>query len=208
MRVITIKYYDLFLDKLSHNKENIHPIFVNFISILITNSITDYNTIMNSIFKNPIIDENIEYQPEEFTIIQRKTNYFIAIVTKLLIITNSCITKNIFAYLIKLSLSKRILYNKNKEINKKCKTISLISFLLKYINITPKGQNFFSSSLPNKGICYRRQNNTEKKDIYYYIDIDSILSNFIYHIGLYSNYPNNQEYFEHYDHYWNSFTII
>ena len=107
--------------------------------------------------------------------------------------------------MLQLSLSKSLFHNKsNNTQNQKYIKISLVSLLLKWFYFEKNGKMFTRLLEADDAII----NFKEKRNDVFYIDIDSILSNYIYYIDNSISYPNIISFsYDNYDSKWKSFTL-
>ena len=183
--VIT-KYYHYIFNKVCFDSINNNE-FIQIIIKTIDNSGNNTNEIINTILHFDF-EKEIEFEDEKaLELMQKKKALFINIYRALLSNFNRLETKHILQYIIESSLSKRILDKYIRYNNKSYSwsTKSLVHILLDAIILTPEGKIIFcnNNDSNNKIISYKKDKSKEENSINYYIDIDSIVANYIYHIG-------------------------
>ena len=217
VREVVIKNYKMIIEKLSmkeykvQNEKNeivsvLNELFIKLISLLISVSDSKYKEILDILFAYPSqIDNEKEYSVDDINFIEKMTNYFLSIYNNLLLTTNCQKNKNLFNYLLELSLSKRIYYDIKKENvqGSQLNTISLMSLLIRKMKINEKGVICFTTTEQEDSICHCRTTQEEKNAI----DIDSLLSNYIEHIASSAEFTNIDDYRSNYNKIWSSFEL-
>lgn len=196
VKIISKHYSFIFQEIIKESNDSLTSLFVNCIVVLVNSSLNNYQDIIKSIFqlqKTDITGNNFDIQKGIKTMM-----VFCNILSKLLIITNNRENKMIFSYLLQKSINKRIIteyYNSVDVIQ--CKTKPLLLVIISSIKEFSEDKICFYSFSENS-ICYGKKEHLPLDNSSVYFDIGSIFANCIYHLGLWSEYPNINEYREKY----------
>ena len=197
IRKIVTLYFSNIIDPLSKTQ---NLTFCELIVTLIINS-NNYQELQKELFNFPKINESNLHPKNDVDLINQKTNYSFIIIKHLLKRTFSMNNKQLLSDIIQLSLSKSVLYDfypveekgfqlrlygiyyyykypvEKNVVN--CTTVTLISKLI--METLNKGKINF---LFDGNDSFNRNNN----ELCHCIDLDSIFSNYIYHIGIWVGY--------------------
>ena len=179
--------------------------FTKLMVDLILNSNDNCNEILILLFTEYEIKYlESQYTKEDLAIKSIDLNIFLEIYNQLLNKANNSSHQKIMSYLIEMSLSKRLFFETvPNTLVYECKTISLMTMLIQQMKVTKEGKITFSRSTNFEDSICRKKTNVIEDSSKVYIDIDSIVANYIYYIGLWAGYPNTFEYSHKCEDNWN-----
>ncbi len=171
--------------------------FCTLITNIITNTPNNDMSLIDKVFNFPIIENN-SYSKTELEIIRKKTECSLTIMNNLLLWTKNEKNFQLIDYIIHLAYKKIIFYDFYTSISKGSMLldVSLVTVIILSLKINQKSLILFPGSETPNAICYRQSSESVSNNSCYVIDIDSILSNYIYHMGLIAEYPNIEDYYK------------